>query len=209
MNCDQARSLLGWFYDGELSPADRKLVADHVDHCLDCAGELTALAELDRASRQLVALEPAPKLWDQIVRRLSAEQGMRKKVARRRFLLAACALVTSAACLALTYGLRRQGSGSGSEVVAKPPGPPDPIGVNLALLDPEDRRLAEAQEVCASAECMAPLGMGGPPVKIVLQDKAVFLCCQECAQWAKKHPSETVAKLHTLEHRREGLNKDP
>jgi hypothetical protein len=216
MNCDKAKSLLGWFYDGELNAADRKLVTEHVDHCPDCAGELAALADLDRASRQLVTLEPAPDLWNRIARRLPPDQATQRTVGRRRFLLAAGALAASLAGVVLTYRLtwRRdsavgKGDGSGVHVVAEPSGPADPIITNLALLDPEDRRLAESQEICAAGECVARLGAGGRPVKVVLQDKAIFLCCRECAQWARDHPAETVAKVHTLELRHESSKQRP
>jgi hypothetical protein len=71
--------------------------------------------------------------------------------------------------------------------------------VNLARLDPEDRRRAESQSICGSGECASRLGAGGTPVKAVLQGEPVFFCCEECERWARAHPAETLAKLHSLE----------
>jgi hypothetical protein len=42
-----------------------------------------------------------------------------------------------------------------------------------------------------------------------LQDQPIFLCCEECAQWARAHPAEALAKLHTLEQQHERLGKEP
>jgi hypothetical protein len=78
--------------------------------------------------------------------------------------------------------------------------PPDPIMVNLASLSPDDQRLAVLQRTCASGECDARLGAGGPPIKIVLQKQPVFLCCKQCEEWARAHPAQAIAKVHTLEH---------
>jgi hypothetical protein len=209
MQCDKAKSLLGWFFDGELDAATRALVAEHIEQCRDCAREVNAMHELDRISRQLVAPEPEAGLWDRIATRLT-EQGAKsaatgKAVGRRRFLVAATALAASVAAGLLAYRtIRRHDSDTAKGGVSPTPkeaSPPDPIMVNLASLGPEDRRLAESQVTCASAECDARLGAGGPPIKIVLQKEPVFVCCKQCEQWARAHPAQAVAKVHTLEHR--------
>jgi anti-sigma factor RsiW len=51
MACRETESLLGPFVDGELSPAEREAVSEHVDGCLACQAELAAL----RATRERVA----------------------------------------------------------------------------------------------------------------------------------------------------------
>lgn len=67
---------------------------------------------------------------------------------------------------------------------------------NFSKLPAEDRPLAEAQGYCAvTAE---PLGSMGPPLKIMIDDQAVFLCCQGCEQTAKSNPEQTLAKVVEL-----------
>ena len=67
---------------------------------------------------------------------------------------------------------------------------------NFSKLPAEDRPLAEAQGYCAvTAE---PLGSMGAPLKIMIDDHAVFLCCQGCEQTAKSNPQQTLAKVEEL-----------
>jgi hypothetical protein len=201
MDCQRAKSLLGYFYDAELNAAERDVVAKHVDHCQGCAGELASLAQLDRKSRQLTSPEPPPDLWDRIAGRLaagSAETISRDRVIkRRRFIFAGGALAASVVGGFVTFVLwRRRSTDAGSG--APDSSPVDPILVNLSLLGPEDRRLVESQEICAAGDCDVRLGAEGRPVKVVLHDTPVFLCSHECEHWARAHPEETLAKLRTL-----------
>ena len=62
---------------------------------------------------------------------------------------------------------------------------------NIAKLSPEDRSLAEAQGYCAVAE--QPLGSMGVPVKILVNDQPVFLCCKGCDTIAFEEPDKTLA----------------
>jgi hypothetical protein len=216
MNCDKAKSLLGWFHDGELDALERKLVAEHVEHCVDCAAVLAGLKELDRTSRLLVAPVPPPDLWDRIAERLAAKDSgsanRGRAIGRRRFLVAAGVLAASVAVSLVTYRIRRQGisnDDSGATIVPDTGGPSDPLFVNLDLLSPEDRRLVKSQQTCAAGGCDARLGAGGRPLKVVLQDQPVFLCCEQCEQWARAHPAETLVRFHTLEQQHERLHKEP
>jgi hypothetical protein len=201
---------LGWFHDGELDALARKLVAEHLERCPDCAAELAGLVELDRSSRLLTAPTPPADLWDRLAERLAAQNaGMisqNRTIARRRFLAAASVLAASAAAALVTFRLRRQiipADGTGAPVIQDARSTSDPILVNLALLTPEDRRLVDSQQTCAAGGCDARLGTGGRPLKLVFQDQPVFLCCEQCQQWARAHPTETLAKLHTLEQQHE------
>jgi hypothetical protein len=213
MRCDKVKSLLGWYYDDELDAAYHKLVAEHLQHCPDCAGELAKLVQLDRISRQLVAPEPPPGVWDGLTRRLIAHESGQpardRAAARRRFLLAAGGLAASLLAGTLTYRAIRRGNPGTTDGIIPPDhsGQPDPIAVNLALLSPDDRRLAESQRTCAGGGCDALLGACGCPIKLVLQGQPVFLCGKECEQWARAHPAQVLAKLHTLEHRHEETEK--
>jgi Putative zinc-finger len=213
MNCDKAKSLLGWFFDGELSASDSQLVAEHVEHCPECAAKLAALADLESISRHLPQPAPSRDLWDQIARRLPGavvgKVARPQAVGRRRFMVAAGVLAASVVGGLVTYRITRRGTSEGAgtppvPIIPSPSSQADLIVTNLALLDPEDRRLAQRQRTCAAVGCSAPLGAGGTPVKIVLQGTPVFACCKECGQWARNHPTEAVAKVHTLELQHEG-----
>lgn len=67
----------------------------------------------------------------------------------------------------------------------------------FAKLNPSDRAAAEAQRWCP----IMPddrLGAMGTPVKIVLEGKPVFLCCDECEKDARVYPRATLANVEKL-----------
>jgi hypothetical protein len=219
MNCEKAKSLLNSFYDGELTAADHKLVGEHIKHCPDCAAELAAFTDLDRASRQLVPPDPPAELWERISERLLVHGPLvaavrTRSLGRRRFFAAAGILAASLVGGFLTYRITHPRNADDAGVLDLPiiPGgmrQPQPILVNhLNLLSPDDRRAVESQQTCAADGCVAQLGADGPPVKLVLQKKTVFFCCEECEQWGIKHPAQTLTKLHKLlEHQRSDQKK--
>jgi hypothetical protein len=66
-----------------------------------------------------------------------------------------------------------------------------------AALSPDDRRLVEAQEFCP----MMPdnrLGVMGAPIKVMVKDQPVFVCCKGCIRKAQKDPDKTLAKVGEL-----------
>lgn len=67
---------------------------------------------------------------------------------------------------------------------------------SLAKLSPEDRTLAEAQGYCAVSE--EPLGSMGTPIKLIIKDEPVFVCCKGCDKKAKSDPDKTLAKVTEL-----------
>jgi multidrug efflux pump subunit AcrA (membrane-fusion protein) len=69
----------------------------------------------------------------------------------------------------------------------------------LAKLGPADRALAEAQGFCPVLN--TPLGSMGVPVKIMLGDRPVFLCCKGCVKSAKADPKATLDKVAQLKAR--------
>ncbi|HZU39148.1 MAG TPA: hypothetical protein VFA18_24695 [Gemmataceae bacterium] len=74
---------------------------------------------------------------------------------------------------------------------------PARIQANLAKLSPADRRLAEQQKFCA-VETENELGSMGVPVKILIKDQPVFLCCKGCRKTAEDEPDKTLAKAKKL-----------
>jgi hypothetical protein len=71
------------------------------------------------------------------------------------------------------------------------------VRVALAKLDPADHKLAQAQQFCAVMS-KHRLGSMGTPVKVMVQDQPVFLCCDNCEEKALKHPEQTLAKVREL-----------
>jgi Cu(I)/Ag(I) efflux system membrane fusion protein len=67
------------------------------------------------------------------------------------------------------------------------------IKAALDQLSPEDRRLAEAQDVCPITGFR--LGSMSVPVKIDLKDRTVFLCCGSCPSKAKANEQKTLDKI--------------
>jgi hypothetical protein len=73
------------------------------------------------------------------------------------------------------------------------------IAEAIGKLSPEDQVLAKAQGYCAVSE--EPLGSMGPPVKLMLNDQPVFVCCEGCNKRATSSPDATVAKAEKLKDR--------
>jgi len=71
------------------------------------------------------------------------------------------------------------------------------IQANLARLSPEDRKLAEAQKFCA-INTGNRLGSMDVPIKVMLKDQPVFLCCKNCKKKALADPDQTLATVEKL-----------
>jgi hypothetical protein len=72
----------------------------------------------------------------------------------------------------------------------------DKVAAVLATLEPEKRKLAEAQKYCPIHD--APLGSMGAPFELTIDGQLVFLCCDGCEKAAKKEPEKTLAKAKEL-----------
>ncbi len=68
----------------------------------------------------------------------------------------------------------------------------DKISANLAKLSPEDRALAEKQKVCPVSD--EPLGAMGVPIKVNVDGKDVFICCEACKDGLKKKEAKKEEK---------------
>ena len=71
------------------------------------------------------------------------------------------------------------------------------VETNLSKLTPEDRKLAHAQKFCAVQNGVR-LGATGVPVKIMVNDQPVMLCCEACHARAEKNAEKTLAKVKEL-----------
>jgi Cu(I)/Ag(I) efflux system membrane fusion protein len=97
--------------------------------------------------------------------------------------------------------VRRLRKGQSPSSTVPPSGKSDPkeaeIEASLSKLSPADRALAEAQRFCA-LQTKSRLGFMGPPVKIMIQGRPVFLCCDGCEDDAKENPAATLAIVDRL-----------
>ena len=69
----------------------------------------------------------------------------------------------------------------------------------LAKLPMEERMAAEAQKYCA-IKTDSLLGSMGAPIKLTIEGKPVYLCCDGCTAKAKANPTATLAKVEELKH---------
>lgn len=67
------------------------------------------------------------------------------------------------------------------------------IAENLAKLSPEDRALAEKQQICPVGE--SALGSMGVPIKVSLEERDVFICCAGCESVLRENSEEYLAKI--------------
>jgi hypothetical protein len=74
------------------------------------------------------------------------------------------------------------------------------IKASLSKLSAKDRKLAEQQKYCA-VQNDERLGSMGKPVKIMVKDQPVFLCCKNCKKKALANPDKTLAKVKELKEK--------
>ena len=74
------------------------------------------------------------------------------------------------------------------------------IDASLSKLGPEDRKLAEAQGYCPIMTDNR-LGVMGPPIKVMIGNQPVFLCCKGCRTRASADPNRTLATVDKLKAR--------
>lgn len=67
------------------------------------------------------------------------------------------------------------------------------VAAALAKLSDEDRALAEAQKICPVGEGL--LGSMGTPVKVDVNGKPVFICCEHCREPLLEDPDKYLANL--------------
>ena len=68
---------------------------------------------------------------------------------------------------------------------------------NLIKLGTADRSLAEGQKVCPVRPTNR-LGSMGVPVKVMIEGRPVFLCCDGCEKKAKANPRKTLETVENL-----------
>jgi hypothetical protein len=73
------------------------------------------------------------------------------------------------------------------------------VKASLAKLSEEDQRLARSQKLCPVSD--EPLGSMDVPIKLMIQEQPVFLCCKGCQKKALENPDGTLAKVKELKEK--------
>lgn len=76
----------------------------------------------------------------------------------------------------------------------------DDVCVERAKLSPNDRLMVETQEWGPVTD--ERLGSMGAPVKLMIKDKLVFICCGGYTKKAETDPDKTLAKIEELKERK-------
>ena len=63
----------------------------------------------------------------------------------------------------------------------------------VKILSPEDRQLAKIQKLCPVTDL--PLDSMGGPVKVLVEGRSVFICCEGCRESLLSDPAKYLAKL--------------
>lgn len=78
----------------------------------------------------------------------------------------------------------------------------------LSKLPKSDRTLADAQRYCPMMD-KTRLGAMGTPVKVMIDGKAIFLCCAGCEEGANSDGKKTLANVEKLKKSAAALAKLP
>jgi len=172
-------------------------------------------AVIDTGSRKFVYREPWPGVYDGVEVQLGPRSGGYysvggglelgdKVVTIGSFLVDAETRLTSGA--ASTYfgasgTTQAKQSSPGTELQPSTPEAEEvKVKAVLSKLSRVDQRLAGAQGKCPILQSNL-LGSMGIPVKIILNDQPLFLCCKACEKNARDHPTETLATVERLKRR--------
>ncbi len=109
------------------------------------------------------------------------------------------------ACALAAFGLAGCGGGSGPATSAPSGGAAetpqagagvaeedDSVAAQLAKLSADDRALAERQKKCPVG---GELGSMGVPIKVMVGERAVFICCEGCRKELLDDPDKYLAIL--------------
>ncbi len=81
--CEEVQNVLAVYLDGEITPAERALIQDHLSRCEGCREELASLADTRTVIKQALHTSashanPPPHAWSQLQARLVQEQAIRQ-----------------------------------------------------------------------------------------------------------------------------------
>jgi hypothetical protein len=193
-----------------------------VEGLLETAGKLALLrsglvlavpesAVIDTGTRKFVYRQAWPGAYDAVEVQLGTRCGGffavfrglaagDKVVTAGSFLVDAETRLTSGAASTYFGASGAPGDKHAGKVDARPSmGIEEDIKANAALakLSRVDQRLAAAQGFCPILP-QNRLGSMGAPLKVMLKNEPVFLCCGGCESNARTHEAQTLAKVDAL-----------
>ncbi len=101
MECENVRTKLKAFVDGELEGAERTAIRDHLDVCRDCSTAAKQMARLPGVLRAWKAGEPPPDLFGRLQSKLESHESWWRKFFTPAFARKAALRVAEAAAIVL------------------------------------------------------------------------------------------------------------
>lgn len=119
------------------------------------------------------------------------------------FCVAACVLASFSVAAAFSDDTGKPGHSHKTDK-------PDEAKIKAAIgkLPQADRTAAAAQRYCPMMDTVR-LGAMGTPVKVLIDGKPVFLCCNGCLDGARENGKETLAKVEKLKKATVAIAKLP
>ena len=214
----------------EIAPRALPMLADAVADDSDkterlAEGLVLAVPEsavIDTGSQQIVYRQSKPGVFEgvkvELGPRMTGPEGVTCYPVMRG-LTAGDAVVTAGSFLvdaetrlnpaagSIYFGGSGGSKGGGSSVTTVRPSTPEDADAQLdsalAALTSADRQLAESQEFCPVLSDNR-LGSMGTPIRLKIEGKTVFVCCDGCKKEALAEPKETLAKVEELKKRKSG-----
>ncbi len=207
---------IGWW-----CPMHPKVVADVAGRqCEACGGmvlvprvvshrpvgtvlSIPAWAVIDTGTRTVVYLERMPGVFDAVAVTLGPRCGPDVPVVNgleegQRVATSGAFLVDAETRLNPALAAGYFGASRSEPVVAAPTPPPTTAGkpLDFSGLSPTDRAAALAQQTCPVTG--KPLGSMGPPPRLEVQGRSLFLCCEGCRAAVEREPGKYLAKLKPM-----------
>ncbi len=108
MDCKHCVDNLTAYLDGELNPADFRIMEDHVGGCPACRGELESLRKASQlVESHIEEIEPRPEIWNGLLTRISDTPTPDRSLGFFRFFLThrwSAATAALAACVVMAGG---------------------------------------------------------------------------------------------------------
>jgi hypothetical protein len=197
------------YIDGELAPAERAAIEDHLPGCDDCRAVLEDLRRLVEAARRLPDAPPDRELWDGIAQRVAsgAVVAAFEPRARRRFSFTAPQLVAAGLMLmllsgAVVYLARPQGPPAGSSVADTEMPRRDEVAL-ASLADPQyDGAVADLERTLEQGR-----GQLDPQTVRVLEEnlKAIDTAIDQSRRALEADPANAFLNNHLVSARQRKL----
>lgn len=157
MTCEEVRTRLDEYVDGDLGEADFQEIELHLAGCAECRREERVLRALVAQAAALPeAIHPARDLWPELEARLRGSEGARlvgrPRLARWMGPMTVVAAAAAAVVIALSAGIWTRGRTP--VVPAAPEGAPQPVAADAV---PADLLEAEREYAGATAALMAAI----------------------------------------------------